>query len=476
VFKKAIATVKAHTAAVAAVAGFLAAYCFFQFAYPYHLMRREEMTLFMFDGNYIRQTYHGIGWLARFFCDFIDQFYCLPVVGPVVESLLLLAIGTVTFKICRKALGKWPSLAIAAVVFIWSFFRETENYFSTRYTIVVLVFLALLLAALSFLKVWMKAAAAVIFLAFGVWALGSPAQKYYGKLWGTPILDYDKVIGLDTELYHEHWDKVIKRSKNDLYMTEATFCYNLANAMKGQLGKNLFNYAQNSVYGLLIFIIPDHNAFTNTLAGEAWFRLGEMTAAEQSAIIALQASPKHTGVRYIKRLAEVNLESGEYGAAQKYLNILSKTLFYRRWALSMMPGHQDETTAKSLAEANSKLATKDFVYSNNGAFQAVMEGLLAANPDNDLAREYLLCYDLLMFDLDSFVELYAQKPVEGHIYQEALLIWLSQQDDITEEGLARYGIPTREVDRMERFFMNPNRFRNTYWFYYLDAMNKQNAQ
>ena len=471
--KKFRQTIGTHAGAFAAGLAFLGAYGFFQFAYPYHLMRREQMTLFLYDWKYIRQTYHGDGWLVRFVCDFLDQFFGLPVVGPLVVALLLLGIGYVTYRICRKALGQWPSLAIAAVLFLWSFFRETENLYSTRYTLVTLGYLSLLLAAFSFRKVWMKALAALLFLAFGVWSLGSPYNSYYGKLWGTPILAYDKVIGLDTEINREHWDKVIKRSGKDLYMTEATYCYNLANAMKGQLGQNLFNYAQNSVYGLLIWIITDHSVFSNCLAGEAWFHLGEMTAAEQSAIIALQASPKHTGARYIKRLAQVNLESGEYGAAQKYLNLLSKTLFYGKWARSMMPGHQDASTAAELEAEHAKLAEKDFVYSDNGAFRSVMLGLLEANPDNDMAREYLLCYDLMLYRLDRFAEIYEQKPIPSHIYQEAILVWLSQRDEITPENLVRFGVPQSALDRMERFFMRPERFRNTYWFYYLKAMNEE---
>ncbi|MBO4657735.1 MAG: hypothetical protein J5639_08190 [Bacteroidales bacterium] len=472
-FKNLRQSLSNHTGAVAAAIGSAATFSFFLLAYPYHLMRREQMNLFLFDTDYIRQTYHGSGWMARFVCDFLDQFFGLPVVGPLVITLLLVAIGSVTYRICRKVLGKWPSLAIAAVVFLWSFFRETDNYFSTRYTIATLGYLSLVLLALSFRKGWMKAVAAALALAFGVWALAFPVHKYYGKPWGVPVLAYDKIIGLDTEVSREHWDKVIKRSGKDLYMTEASFCYNLANAMKGQLGKNLFNYAQNSMYSLLIWIIPEHNAFSNTLAGEAWFHLGDMTAAEQSAIIGLQASPKHTGVRYIKRLAKVNLLSGEYGAAQKYLEILSKTLFYGRWAMKMMPGRQDAATATELEAARSKLAGKDFVYSNNGAFRAVMAGLLEANPDNDMAREYLLCYDMLIFDLDHFAEVYAAKPIDYHTYQEAILVWLSQQDALNAENLARFGIPTSIVDRMDRFFMRPEKFRNTYWFYYMEAATRQ---
>ena len=63
---------------LAAILAFLAAYCFFQFAYPYHLIRREQLTLFLFDWDYILQTYHGTGWLAAFASDFIEQFFHLP--------------------------------------------------------------------------------------------------------------------------------------------------------------------------------------------------------------------------------------------------------------------------------------------------------------------------------------------------------------------------------------------------------------
>ena len=75
--------------------------------------------------------------------------------------------------------------------------------------------------------------------------------------------------------------------------------------------------------------------------------------------------------------------------------------------------------------------------------------------------------------LDRFAEIYEQKPIPSHIYQEAILVWLSQRDEITPENLVRFGVPQSALDRMERFFMRPERFRNTYWFYYLKAMNEE---
>ena len=385
-------------------------------------------------------------------------------------ALLLTAIGWVVYRICRHWMGRGLSLGVAALFYAWSFLRETENLYNTRYTLVVLGYLALVLAALQFKKLWMKPVALVLFLAFGAWALGAPAQKYYGKWWGTPVVAYDRMIGLDTEVDRENWDKVLRLSEKDLYMTEASFCYNLAHAKKGQLGQGYFKHSQDGLNSLFIRINTDKSPFTDGLAGEAWFQLGDMTIAEQSAIIALQASPKHTGARYIRRLARASLLAGEEASAQKYLGLLSKTLFYGKWARRLMPGNQPSEVASSLEDSRTRLTREDFVHYSTRP-RPVLLGLLEANPDNTMAREYLLCCDLVTLDLDHFVEDFPEGVTPTSIYREALLIWLSQQDRLDGETLAHYGLSDADLERMERFFQNPDRFRGSYWYYYLNAMN-----
>ena len=224
------------------------------------------MTLFVYDWDYIFQTYRGSGWLARLASDFIEQFFHLPVLGPLFVALLLTGIGAVAYRISRKFLGQWPSLGIAAAFYVWSFFRETGNLYITRYTVVMLAYLALILLALQCRRAWMRPVAAALLLACGAWALGSPFHQYYGKAWGTPRFNYDRVIGLDAEVAREHWDKVIRLSRKDLYMTEASYCYNLAHAMKGDMSQALFAHSQNGVAGLLIRISTDRSAFSNCLA------------------------------------------------------------------------------------------------------------------------------------------------------------------------------------------------------------------
>lgn len=80
---------------------FLASFGFFLIAYPYHLFRREQLNVFVYDCDYIVERFNGIGWLSRFLGSFTDQFFCVRVLGPVIIALLLTAIGTHKEILCQ---------------------------------------------------------------------------------------------------------------------------------------------------------------------------------------------------------------------------------------------------------------------------------------------------------------------------------------------------------------------------------------
>ena len=105
---------------------------------------------------------------------------------------------------------------------------------------------------------------------------------------------------------------------------------------------------------------------------------------------------------------------------------------------------------------------------------AVLLGLLEANPSNTLARNYLLCFDLMRYDMEAFMEDYVPDMIKGRLYHEAVLIWLNQHEMMSEQAIARYGVDASTVDRLGRFYTNPNAFKNSYWLYFLKAM--QQAQ
>lgn len=453
---------------IASCTAFLGAFAYFLTAYPYHLMRREQLDLFVYDWQYICETYKGIGLLSRMAGDFIDQFFFFPVIGPAIVALILTAIGSVVYKISRNWLGKWASIGIAFVFFAWSFMRETENLYLTQYSFTTLAYLSLVLATIKLCKNWKTGVCAVLLVAVSIPLLGRPYHKDWGKLWGKPEMLNERIIALDVEASREHWDKVRKLSETDYYTREASYYYNLSQAMDGRLGDRLFFHSQDLLSGVFLWVSDQMSQFTNGMAGELWYQLGDMTLAEQSAIVALQTSPKHTGARYIKRLAQITLISGEDGAAQKYLRMLSKTLKYRKWALSMMPDNQDEAAKEWLKTKRSMLTEADFVYGTSD-FRPILKGLLEANPDNGPARQYLLCNDILFCDFDAFVEDYSEKMVPGRHFEEALCIYLILNGQFDEESAKDFGISNETLSRLQRFYKTPELYENTYWYYYMDV-------
>ena len=62
--------------------------------------------------------------------------------------------------------------------------------------------------------------------------------------------------------------------------------------------------------------------------------------AEHCAMLSMIFSPRNSGSRMIKRLAEINLVNGDDEAALKYLRILDKTLLHKSWAEKRIPGQQ----------------------------------------------------------------------------------------------------------------------------------------
>lgn len=176
------------------------------------------------------------------------------------------------------------------------------------------------------------------FLMMPAEAYSYPATNWYSE----PNFSDERILGLNAEYYHDDWNKIIELVYQGTPSNDASMCYNLANAMQGKLAERLMNYYQPA--GLALFMpINEHSTYLSTqLASEVWFRLGDMTMAEHAAILSMIFSPNHKNVRMVKRMAEINLINGENEAAQKYLHMLSKTLFYRDWAKERMPGMESE--------------------------------------------------------------------------------------------------------------------------------------
>lgn len=296
------------------------------------------------------------------------------------------------------------------------------------------------------------------------------------SLYGEPEPGMDNIFGLILEAFDGNWERVEQMTSGSRVSEIAAYYHNLAMAMKGSLADSLMYYYQPFERGLFLPVDEKSTITKIAASSEVWFRLGEMTMAEHSAMLAQIFSPNHYGVPYLKRLAEINLVNGQNEAAKKYLRLLSREEGLEDWVSDRMPGNESKAVREHLEHLRS-LAPKTDVVHGSTAYRQTLKNLLASNPENKLARQYLLCLDLLVKDLDSFIADYDPYRDDSRLYDEAVLIWLARHGALTSDNASRFSISQEilkdfsDYNNMSTYHqgaMAPmqEKFGKTYWFFY----------
>lgn len=295
------------------------------------------------------------------------------------------------------------------------------------------------------------------------------------KAYGEASEDVEQMMGMILEASEGNWSKVRQLAGKSRNSDMFAYFYNLSNAMEGHLADSLMYYYQPFERGLFLNVDESSGQFRISASSEIWYRLGEMTMAEHSAMLSQIFSKNHFGIPYLKRLAEINLVKQDDAAAVKYLNML-KEEGYGKWAGERMPGRQSKAVKEELASQRMLLQTRDFVHSPTD-YRGILRGLTESNPNNTLARQYLLCFDIIVKDLDHFMEDYIPGMDKSRLYDEACLIYLASHDNLNSETAALYRIPMETVreftDYTEMYAANhgamapmQQKYGKTYWFFY----------
>jgi len=408
---------------------------FFLLLYPYHLRHREQTMLFMQNTDWIRTTYLTLtkGGIVRLCGDWLQQWFYYLGAGPVIVSLLLLGVGIVWQRIVQQLfqliwhistpLGwqRFLSVLIALLVMLWETGRECLPEYPVASTLQFLGWSAIVLLILRIRGLLTRVVVIVIGVILGCWMLDiSPLPQ--SKMWGIPNLEMEHQLAIDVEASFGHWDKVqaMTAQREELYNIDIYY-HNLCLAKRGQLADSLLYYPQNGVNGLFIPVNEEGNYFLFSAAGEAWWAVGDMTMAEHATLLGLIFSPRHTGSRNLRRLAEINQANGDTLAAHKYLRLLQQSPVHGRWASQLSTLHSPLSTLHSPDTLRLQ-----------GEVQLCLRGLLDANPQNEIARQYLLCYDLLSQDLFSFasdVERYGCS-AGVRLFEEAMLVVMASRPEM----------------------------------------------
>jgi len=305
-----------------------------------------------------------------------------------------------------------------------------------------------------------------------------------GVLYIRNVADLEKEEAMAYDFYTRmrKWDQVIslanrKSPGNPLSVT----CLNLALAQKGLLGEKMFTYYQHSVEGLLPDFVRDFTV--PMVAGEVYYHLGFVNTAQRFAFEAMEALPDYQkSVRSVMRLAETNIINGNYEVASKYLHLLQKTFYYRKWATNALNTMKSEEAISRHPEwgwLRKCRVEKDFLFSEKE--KDMMLGILFnQNNENQMAYEYLLAGCLLSKDLEHFLQYFRLSKAINYTtiplsYQEALIyLWEETNKDtgrqmpipISDRVRERF----REYVRILKTTPNPaallrEHFSDTYWYY-----------
>lgn len=297
-------------------------------------------------------------------------------------------------------------------------------------------------------------------------------------------LDKELLFGYDILVYEEEWEEVLQRAQKDPPGSSIEMvAVNLALWKTGRLETEMFHYPQQGPEGLMMSFRRDF--VTPLMMSDVYLHLGMVNSAQRNAYDAMEAIPDfQKSARCYKRLAQTHIINGHYRVARSFLEQLSKTLFYRKWAQDAMQylGNEERIEDDPVYGKVRRMRYRDEMLFSPQGLNAMLDVLYRENRENKMAYAYMLAYTMLAKDLERFADYItleypagSDKPLPVP-YQEALTLYWVQSHTSLED------IPWEITDYVYRKLNDftaayrqfaggrPERvlkkdFGKTYWYY-----------
>ena len=281
---------------------------------------------------------------------------------------------------------------------------------------------------------------------------------------------------------NEDWDGLIKACKKAPWLPRTANYLNMALAWRGELAEHLLDYDQRGPSALVMTI---KDRAVDVAQAHIMLTMGNVAAAQDVAFNTLYSLQGFCPTM-VKINAQVELMRGTYEVADKYLSILEKAPHYRKWAKEQRQFLNDDAAVEAdplLGNGRRNLAAENHFVMYTDPMTELFP-ILDANPTDERALEYGLCYLLLAKDLNSvkhFITDYYSSPDSPHlprIAQEAMVFYSEysrNMEGIEPFGLDwcyEHGVEPETVKRFEDYqkaavagAASLRRFRGTYWYY-----------
>ncbi len=337
----------------------------------YSALSRQRLMLRLAAGIVaVPILYHAVGSAAVIFAvsACIFEISALRIKGSwsVAYPLLLLLTAFVYVNI-----GLADSWEAALTPFMY--YNYPSTYFFPLYAwalVPVLIISALIIPDLS-RKPKMTLAVYLLGLAFSFFLAGN----FYTKVHSRSVY---RLLQEQHWAYKGDWDSIIETAdrRQPTYLVSYL---NLALAQKGQLLER-FHYYNPQQIGSIMLPIPNIK-IGMSLQSCVYLSWGYVSAARQAAFDANMVTAGMRNPRQLQVLIQTDMAAGSYEVADKYRNILSKTLFYRDWA-------------ENVPELEGNLPLED-EYVRHDGLSGDMEDILAANPAHRIMSQFYELYKIL---------------------------------------------------------------------------------
>lgn len=143
--------------------------------------------------------------------------------------------------------------------------------------------------------------------------------------------DEYQIIAFDQLVRQEKWNELIDRAKEYQPKSEvACVSLNLSLYLAGRFNE-VPDFWQAGSKGLLMPRVRDY--ISNSSTCETFWRLGMVNEALRYAFDTQESIPNlRKSGRWMSRMAQCQIVNGRYDVASKYLDILSHSLYYGKWA------------------------------------------------------------------------------------------------------------------------------------------------
>lgn len=446
----------------------------------------EQHHLFLYTHAYFEQQVQSEGFFS-YLTDFLIQFFYYPVLGSALLAILIASVYGLTRRIIHQLFGKEDVLHLSVIPSLALFYHTMEaSHTLVPVTVVVLGlgFLNLILWIfrwyMPLIPVFKQIHLSKKFIRHGLAGIALLVYAGYGSYHFVKSYNRSEGIMLKTEMHvkAKNWDKVLEYTR--LYMNGGktnqliSYFHHLALYHQGELPYRLFDYPQT--LGVEALYFPWNGDSRESEYGHYLYEdLGHINEAHHWEFEAMAVWGETAP--HLLNLIHYNILNHRPKVAQRFINKLKQSLFYREEALRL-EAMVESGEVEGMKNVLSGVANSPARFTNTQNIGPELEYICNHDPNNRMAFEYLMSNLLLSNNVTRFVDNlhrihnfdYQSFPIT---YEEALLIYKLK---VGEESFAKTGFEvSKETEaRFARYYqlmgekkmqILQREFGATYWFY-----------